>query len=112
VRTPRAERDRVKARLLTALGADVKAMEQEGFDIDAITERDLDEPQRPEAYYDLLSLDHVIRRPELLRVQVQRARYARTAACHDRSGVLRPARLISRTVVARSLRGRIVAGGW
>jgi SNF2 family DNA or RNA helicase len=44
----------------------IRKQEQEGFDLDAITEADLREPSRPAALYDLDALDELIRRPELL----------------------------------------------
>ena len=50
----------------TWLGEQVREVEQQGFDLDAITEAELDEPVRPAPYVDLDALDVLIRRPELL----------------------------------------------
>ena len=61
---PREQRDRAKEALLSNLGDDVRSVEQQGFDLDAITEGELDEPTRPEAYYDLATLDRVLRRAD------------------------------------------------
>ncbi len=44
----------------------IRRQEQEGFDLDAITEADLREAPRAPALYDLDALDELIRRPELL----------------------------------------------
>lgn len=44
----------------------IRKQEEEGFDLDAVTEADLDEPPRPPALYDLPALDRLIRRPDLL----------------------------------------------
>ena len=63
---PREERERVKETLVAGLDEQVRAVEQQGFDLDAITEGDLDEPVRPAPFVDLASLDRVIRRRELL----------------------------------------------
>ena len=63
---PRDQRDRAKQQLVSGLDTDVRTVEQQGFDLDAITEGELEEPARPAAYYDLDSLDELIRRPELL----------------------------------------------
>ncbi|MEQ1897462.1 MAG: helicase-related protein [Vicinamibacterales bacterium] len=63
---PREQRDRAREALLSNLSADVTQIDQGGFDLDAITEGELDEPQRPAAYYDLDALDRVLRRPDLL----------------------------------------------
>lgn len=62
----REQRDRVRDTLVANIGAQVNEVEQQGFDLDAITEADLDEPVRPAPYVDLDALDLLIRRPELL----------------------------------------------
>ena len=64
--TPREQRERVRDTLVTNIGAQVNAVEQQGFDLDAITEADLGEPVRPAPYVDLDVLDMLILRPELL----------------------------------------------
>ena len=62
-----AGRDRgEREAIVSDLDAQIRRQEQEGFDLDAITEADLDDPPRPEALYDLNALDELIRRPELL----------------------------------------------
>lgn len=63
---PREQRERAKETLVANIGAQVSEVEQQGFDLDAITEADLDEPVRPAPYVDLDALDLLIRRPELL----------------------------------------------
>lgn len=57
---------RLKDTLVASLGDEVRQVEEQGFDLDAITEADLDEPPRLEPFYDLDALDRVLRRPELL----------------------------------------------
>jgi SNF2 family DNA or RNA helicase len=64
--TPREQRERVRDTLIANIGEQVREVEQQGFDLDAITEADLDEPVRPAPYVDLEALDLLIRRPELL----------------------------------------------
>jgi len=44
----------------------IREQEQGGFDLDSVTDADLDEPVRPPALYDLEVLDGLIRRSELL----------------------------------------------
>jgi hypothetical protein len=63
---PREQRERVRDTLVANIGAQVHEVEQQGFDLDAITEAELDEPVRPAPYVDLDALDLLIRRPELL----------------------------------------------
>lgn len=62
----REQRERVRDTLVANIGEQVREVEQQGFDLDAITEAELDEPVRPAPYVDLDSLDMLIRRPELL----------------------------------------------
>ena len=64
--TPREQRERVRDTLVANIGAQVNEVEQQGFDLDAVTEADLDEHVRPTPYVDLDALDLLIRRPELL----------------------------------------------
>ncbi len=60
-------RDKAHAQdLVTELEARIRRQEEEGFDLDALTEADLQEPPRRPALYDLDALDALIRRPELL----------------------------------------------
>jgi hypothetical protein len=63
---PREQRERVRDTLVASIGAKVSEVEQQGFDLDAITEAELDEPVRPKPHVDLDALDLLIRRPELL----------------------------------------------
>jgi superfamily II DNA or RNA helicase len=62
----RGERERRRRELVGNLEADLRQTEDTGFDLDAITNAELEEPWRPEALYDLEFLDAVLRRPELL----------------------------------------------
>jgi hypothetical protein len=48
------------------LDSTVRAVEERGFDLDAVVDADLEEPARPEPHYDLAALDLVIRCPALL----------------------------------------------
>ena len=54
---PREQRERVRDTLVANIGEQVREVEQQGFDLDAITEAELDEPVRPAPYVDLEALD-------------------------------------------------------
>ena len=60
------DRARVRDDLLSRLSGEVRVAEEAGFDLDAILESDLEEPERPEPPYRLADLEEVLRRPELL----------------------------------------------
>lgn len=62
----REDRDRVRDDLLSRLKGDVRTAEEAGFDLDAILESDLEEPERPEPPYSLADLEVVLNRPDLL----------------------------------------------
>jgi SNF2 family DNA or RNA helicase len=63
---PRERRERERTQLVGQLESNVRAVEQQGFDLDAVVDADLEEPPRPEPYYDLNALDMVICCPGLL----------------------------------------------
>lgn len=63
---PKASQDQQRSLLLSELEAEIKRAEGSGFDLDAITEADLEEPQRPAPLYDLASLDQLLQHCELL----------------------------------------------
>ncbi len=63
---PRERRERERTQLVGQLDSDVRAVEQRGFDLDSVMDADLEEPTRPEPYYDLDALDLVICCPGLL----------------------------------------------
>lgn len=63
---PRERRERERTQLVGQLDAHVRAVEQQGFDLDAVVDADIEEPQRPAPPYDLDALDLVIRDPKLL----------------------------------------------
>jgi len=60
------ERDRQRAQLVSELEGDILSAESSGFDLDQITDSDLEMPRRPPALYDFEALDRLIQRPELL----------------------------------------------
>ncbi|MCC6497549.1 MAG: helicase, partial [Propionibacteriaceae bacterium] len=60
------ERDRQRADLVSRLEGDIRTAEDAGFDLDAITEGDLIEPERPAAPYGLHELDLILHRPDIL----------------------------------------------
>lgn len=62
---PREQRVRDRAGLVSRIDGEVAAAESSGFDLDAITEADLEEPIRPAPFYDLALLDRVIQNPAL-----------------------------------------------
>jgi hypothetical protein len=49
----REDRDRQRDTLLSAIDENRRKAENDSFDLDAITEADLEEPQREKAFYDL-----------------------------------------------------------
>ncbi len=63
---PRGDRERERAGLVSRIQDDVTSTEKAGFDLDQITEADLEEPLRPEPLYDLAALERVLRCPALL----------------------------------------------
>lgn len=63
---PKDRRERQRTDLVGRLDSDVRSAQQQAFDLDVAVAADLDEPERPEPYVDLASLDLVIRRPDLL----------------------------------------------
>lgn len=63
---PRERRERERTQLVGQLDSNVRTVEQQGFDLDAVLDSELEEPPRPDPYYDLDALDLVIRRPGLL----------------------------------------------
>lgn len=60
------DRDRHRAQLVSDLDQDVRDAEAAGFDLDEVTEADLEMPLRPRSLYDLDALDRLIRKTELL----------------------------------------------
>src|SRR5690606_683299 len=57
---PREARDERREQLVLTIDQDVQAAHEQAFDLDAITQADLDEPVRPIAWYDLDALDALI----------------------------------------------------
>ncbi len=64
--TGRDAQERERHTLTSDLLAEVSQREADPFDIDAITDADLEMPRRPEPFHDLGDLDALLRRPELL----------------------------------------------
>jgi len=62
----RAERDRKRATLVSDIDEEVRQAETQAFDLDAITDADLEEPPRPRPLLTLDHLDHLLQRPDLL----------------------------------------------
>ena len=62
----REDRDRQKDTLLSAIDENRRKAENDSFDLDAITEADLEEPQREQAFYDLETLDLLLHCPKFL----------------------------------------------
>jgi hypothetical protein len=65
------DRERARANLVTDLTADAAAAEEAGFDLDEVTADDLEEPERPQARYDLDDLGTLLARPDLLPPGIQ-----------------------------------------
>ncbi len=62
----RGERHRRRGELVGNLEQDLRRTDETGFDLDTITDAELEEPERPDPLYDLDLLDAVMGRPELL----------------------------------------------
>jgi superfamily II DNA or RNA helicase len=63
---PRSDRDRIRENVLSDLDASIDAQAGKGFDLDEITEADLEIPARPSPRVDFTGLDLLLQRPELL----------------------------------------------
>ena len=61
----RDEKEQKKADLVDTINEDVKQEERNSFDLDRVTDADLEEPSRPKPLYDLETLDRLIQRPDL-----------------------------------------------
>jgi hypothetical protein len=83
----------VRDTLVANIGDQVRELEEQGFDLDAITEADLDEPVRPVPYVDLDALDVLIRRPELLPAGVSVASMAPREYRYSAAGMREPLRV-------------------
>lgn len=64
--TGRDEREREKAALVDDLAREAKEAEQASFDIDAVTEGEVEERPRPPALYGLTELGRILTRPDLM----------------------------------------------
>ena len=62
----REDRDRQIDTLLSAIDENRRKAENDSFDLDAITEADLEEPQKEQAFYDLETLDLLLHCPKFL----------------------------------------------
>ncbi len=62
----REERDQQRDELLSNIDKNRRQAETDSFDLDAITEDDLEEPVRAEAFYDLETLDLLLHCPKFL----------------------------------------------
>ncbi len=62
----RAEQEQKRATLVSELDSSIRKAQAESFDLDTITEADLEEPSRPEPAYDLKTLDQLLQTPSLL----------------------------------------------
>ncbi len=65
---PRDRQEQERSQLLNDLDTAIKRNEASGFDLDAATESDLEEPTRPDALYDLDALDQLLHNHEMLPV--------------------------------------------
>jgi len=62
----RSEQEQQRATLVSELDISIRQAQAESFDLDAITEADLEEPWRSEPLYDLKTLDKLLQTPSLL----------------------------------------------
>ena len=64
--TPQRDKKLQVDGLVQSLSKDIDAAQQAGFDLDAITPADLEQPERPAPSYGMKELDAVLRNPKLL----------------------------------------------
>ena len=62
----RSGQQQQRATLVTELDNNIRQAQEQNFDLDTITEADLEEPLRPEPLYDLKTLDKLLQTPSLL----------------------------------------------
>lgn len=62
----RSEQEQQRATLVSELDSSIRQAQEESFDLDTITEADLEEPLRPEPLYDLKTLEKLLQTPALL----------------------------------------------
>lgn len=60
------EKERNRSDLVADIAEGVSELEKSGFDLDAVTDEELVEPDRPEPLYDLNDLNTLLQRPDLL----------------------------------------------
>ncbi len=62
----RSNQQQKRATIVSELDSNILQAQQESFDLDTITESDLEEPARPQPIYDLNTLDQILQNPSLL----------------------------------------------
>ena len=62
----RSEQEQQRATLVSELDSSIRQAQEGSFDLDTITEADLEEPLRPEPLYDLKILEKLLQTPSLL----------------------------------------------
>ncbi|BDA72468.1 putative helicase [Calothrix sp. PCC 7716] len=62
----RTDQQQKRATIVSELENNILQAQQESFDLDTITEADLEEPARPQPTYDLNTLDQILQNPSLL----------------------------------------------
>lgn len=62
----RSQQSQQRATLVSELDSSILQAQTDSFDLDAITDADLEEPPRPEPLYDLETLDQLLQNPALL----------------------------------------------
>lgn len=60
------DKERSRSDLVAGIADEVNELEKSGFDLDAVTDEELAEPNRPAALYDLSDLNKLLLKPELL----------------------------------------------
>jgi hypothetical protein len=62
----RTQKEEQRATLVSELDSNIRQAQADSFDLDIITEADLEEIPRPEPLYDLKTLDQILQNPFLL----------------------------------------------
>jgi hypothetical protein len=62
----RTQQEKQRASLVSELDSSIRQAQADSFDLDVITEADLEELPRPEPLYDLKTLDKILQSPSLL----------------------------------------------
>jgi hypothetical protein len=95
LRGPADEKERERRRLQIAndITAEQRKIEQQAFDLDAVTEADIEDPKRPDAPYSLDDLRRLMTIPELLPPEIEISDHAMKYATLRMAGLEQAVRI-------------------